>query len=48
MNTHVKAYEELQQELTELKRKFSYLNALKDIDTDKRKKLVHELAVALQ
>ena len=48
MDIQDKTKEELQKELTELKREFSYLNALKDIDTAKRIQLEQELAVALQ
>ncbi len=48
MDIQDKTNEELQKELTELQSEFSYLNALKDLDTAKRLKLEQELAVALQ
>lgn len=48
MDNQDKTKEELQKELTELQREFHFLNAIKDIDTAKRKQLEQELAVALQ
>jgi hypothetical protein len=48
MNIQDKTKEELQKELTESQREVSYLNAIKDIDDAKRKKLEQELADALQ
>jgi len=48
MDFQEKTNEELKKELTELQREFLYLNAIKDIDKDKRIQLEQELAIALQ
>ncbi len=48
MNKQYKTKELLKQELTQLKSEYHYLNALKDIDTNKRIQLEQELTIALQ
>ena len=48
MDIHDKTKEDLQTELTELQKEFSYLNAIKDIDNARRIQLEQELAIALQ
>ena len=48
MDIQNKTKEEHQKELTELKQEFYYLNAIKEIDSDKRIQLEQELATAYQ
>ena len=48
MDIQDKTREELKKELMELKPEFYYLNAIKEIDSDKRIQLEQELATAYQ